>query len=58
MDDNNAPVCPFCGAEADNFYINKNREVVGCDICLSTLAWWEEELHERLQVQVQQRGGA
>lgn len=55
MDDNNAPVCPFCGAEADNFYINKNRQVVGCDICLSTLAWYEEELHERLQEQ--QRAG-
>lgn len=55
MDDNNEPVCPLCGAEADNFYINKNRQIVGCDICLSTLVWYEEELHELLQMQ--QRAG-
>lgn len=35
------PVCPVCGAEADTFYQDKSRAIVGCSECVRTLDAWE-----------------
>jgi len=35
------PHCPICGASCDTFHVNKDREIVGCDVCLSAVDAWE-----------------
>ena len=35
------PHCPICGAACDTFHINKDREIVGCEECLSAVDAWE-----------------
>lgn len=29
--------CPVCGEECETLYLGLNREVVGCDECISTV---------------------
>lgn len=31
-----APECPYCGAECGYYYLNINREIIGCDECHAT----------------------
>lgn len=35
------PICPNCGEEADTFYISADKEVLGCDNCISRRDAWE-----------------
>ena len=35
------PHCPICGASCDTFHINKDREIVGCEECLSAVDAWK-----------------
>jgi len=35
------PFCPICGKACDTFHIDKDREIVGCDRCLSAVDAWE-----------------
>mgnify|MGYP001659084809 CR=1 FL=1 len=35
------PRCPICGCECEDIYINKDFEIVGCDICLKQTDAWE-----------------
>ena len=35
--------CPICGAEAENFYMDRRRDVVGCDRCLTIHPYYEFE---------------
>lgn len=37
------PSCPVCGAEAEEFYVDKQGRVAGCDRCLHPRPWWEME---------------
>lgn len=32
------PRCPVCGEEAEWLFVNDNREVVGCDQCLTMIS--------------------
>lgn len=38
------PVCPHCGADAGTFYKNRTGEIVGCEICLHTVQYYEIEM--------------
>lgn len=39
------PRCPVCGEETDVFYIDKYREIAGCDNCLRGVeSWYESEV--------------
>lgn len=38
--------CPVCGADAENFYVTCDRTIVGCEICLTPLPYWEFETEE------------
>ena len=29
-----APICPICGEEAEEFYLDYGGDVVGCDHCV------------------------
>lgn len=40
------PVCPCCGADAEHFYRTSTGEIVGCEICLETVQYWEIEMGE------------
>lgn len=40
------PVCPHCKADAEMFYKNRTGEIVGCEICLMPMAYWEIEIEE------------
>ena len=37
------PHCPVCGSECDTVYRDKDRNIVGCDECISTADAWEVE---------------
>ena len=39
--DERTPVCPVCGEEADEFYKNKDGEIVGCFNCITKVDAWE-----------------
>ena len=46
------PVCPWCGAEFQRIYFNRRtNELAGCDHCLESLDYWEEETDERIRHQ-------
>ena len=42
------PVCPICGKECETIYMNKDKDVFGCDVCIRIQdAWeWAEEKNE------------
>lgn len=29
------PICPICGEECEIIYKNKDRSIIGCDMCIS-----------------------
>lgn len=36
------PLCPLCGGECETIYRNrKDREIVGCDLCVESIDPWE-----------------
>ena len=35
------PVCPVCGDEAETFYMNEDKQIVGCDNCIEKRDSWE-----------------
>ena len=35
------PRCPVCGLECDTLYLNSDREVFGCDGCISLVDAYE-----------------
>ncbi len=35
------PRCPVCGLECDTLYLNSDREVFGCDRCISLVDAYE-----------------
>lgn len=34
------PLCPVCGEEAEDVYIDKYHEIVGCDSCVTKHDAW------------------
>ena len=40
------PRCPWCGAEAENFYRHRIRGIIGCDRCLVEVPYYEIEQGE------------
>ena len=28
------PICPICNGEAETYYLDKYREIVGCNLCI------------------------
>ena len=38
----NVPRCPCCGKECETIYKDRNKEVVGCDMCVVSVDSWEE----------------
>ena len=39
--DTACPVCPVCGAECDTFHIDRDRDIVGCENCMSAVDAWD-----------------
>lgn len=35
------PWCPICGNEAEEFYIDQNHKICGCDECMKTVEAWD-----------------
>lgn len=35
------PICPSCGEETDTFYISADKEILGCDNCISRRDAWD-----------------
>jgi len=35
------PVCPVCGQECEIVYRDRNREIVGCNACVTDQDAWE-----------------
>ncbi|MEG2286071.1 MAG: hypothetical protein RSB90_10955 [Eubacterium sp.] len=33
------PDCPMCGSQAEEFYKNKEGEIIGCSDCVEQLSW-------------------
>lgn len=40
------PVCPVCGEECEDFFVNWKNEVIGCDCCLSKVSAYDFDLGE------------
>lgn len=38
--------CPICAADAEDFYRNPLRQIVGCEHCLTITKYWEIEVDE------------
>ena len=36
------PICPICEEPCDVVYINRYREIVGCDNCIEEHKAWDE----------------
>lgn len=36
------PYCPVCGAECETVYLNDQKEIIGCDICISAADAWKQ----------------
>ncbi len=36
-------ICPICGAEAEDFYVNEKIGIVGCDLCTRKVDAWGDE---------------
>ena len=46
LDRNDVGICPKCGEQCDFFYVDENREVVGCENCISMYeaeSWLNDE---------------
>ena len=41
--DYKVPRCPVFGEETDTLYKNIYGDTVGCDVCIRTVAAWEEK---------------
>lgn len=41
MPDDREVLCPKCGEAADTFYVDGLGLIVGCDRCLTPMAWDE-----------------
>ena len=37
------PICPVCGEECEEIYMNQDREIFGCDGCVKTQNAWITE---------------
>jgi len=35
------PHCPICGEECETVYLDADKSVIGCDICLEVKDAWE-----------------
>jgi len=41
-----APICPVCGDEAEEFYLDRDGDVIGCDRCIRLIeAYYYEQAH-------------
>ena len=40
------PVCPHCGADAEDFYKNRLGQIVGCEHCLTVTKYYEIEMED------------
>lgn len=38
----NNPVCPECGMAVNEFYKNRDGNVVGCEYCVKLVEVWED----------------
>lgn len=47
IEDYKCPVCPICGEECDTLYLDRNREIFGCDVCVAAEDAWEFEEDHR-----------
>ena len=36
-DEGECPKCPKCGQETDTFYVNGEREIIGCGECIRSV---------------------
>lgn len=36
------PRCPVCGEECERIYKDRELDVVGCDVCISSIDAWRE----------------
>ena len=34
MPESEALICPCCGKEAENFFLDSNDDIIGCDECI------------------------
>lgn len=38
--------CPVCGGDGELYYLTKSKTIVGCDLCVDAIEWWEVIDHE------------
>ena len=38
--------CPICGFDAENYYVSRRHEVIGCENCIETVPYYEIETEE------------
>ncbi len=41
LEKEDAPICPICGGEADDFYIGRFGEILGCSECVERADAWD-----------------
>lgn len=37
------PICPVCGKEAEDFYIDESKDILGCNNCIRRIDSWKWE---------------
>jgi len=52
------PICPVCGAETNDFFMDENNSIVGCTDCIRLIDAWEytreEEFSARIDYEYEQ----
>ena len=43
------PVCPWCDAETDTFYTDRDGDICGCENCVKMVDAWEIAMKRRYE---------
>lgn len=46
------PICPVCGAETNDFFMDDDRNIVGCTDCVRMIDAWEYTAEEEMSKQI------
>lgn len=46
------PICPVCGAETNDFFMDENNNIVGCTDCIRLIDAWEYTAEEEMSKQI------
>ena len=48
MNHDEMPVCPECGAETNDFYVDAFGSIIGCTECVKKIDAWERSEADRI----------